>query len=170
MSRKRRHRRRHEEEQSRKRRKKRRHEEKKSCKARRRKKPGSSNIRKNAESSIALHFSWKIPPALLEVAPWQLVDALCFNAPLTNKLPSGKASEVMRKWTQAAPVPCPISVTLRGSPPKLAIFSWTQWRAAIWSKIPRLEGCRLLPSVLALRKPRERTKKNQGLLLRCSMH
>lgn len=59
----------------------------------------------------------------------------------------------MRKWTQAAPVPCPIKVTLRGSPPKLAIFSWTQCRAAIWSKIPKLEGCRLLPSVLALRNP-----------------
>ena len=65
----------------------------------------------------------------------------------------------MRKWTQAAPVPWPISVTLLESPPKLRMFSWTQWSAAIWSKMPRLEGfCR--PSLeLEFRKP-IRKKKN----------
>ena len=69
-------------------------------------------------------------------------------------LPNGKASEVIKKCTHAAPVPWPIIVTLRGSPPKCSIFSWTQWRAAIWSRIPKLEGFPLLfPSVLALRKP-----------------
>ena len=47
-------------------------------------------------------------------------------------LPSGKASEVMRNWTQAAPVPWPIRVTFLGSPPNLSMFSWTQCRAAIW--------------------------------------
>ena len=47
-------------------------------------------------------------------------------------LPNGSASEVMRKWAQAAPVPWPMMVTLSGSPPKRAMFSWTQWRAAIW--------------------------------------
>ena len=69
-------------------------------------------------------------------------------------LPSGSASEVIRKCTQAAPVPCPIIVTFRGSPPKCSIFSWTQCSAAIWSRIPKFEGLPLLlPSVLAFRKP-----------------
>ena len=69
-------------------------------------------------------------------------------------LPSGSASDVIRKCTHAAPVPCPIMVTFRGSPPKCSIFSCTQCSAAIWSKIPKFEGLPLLlPSVLAFRKP-----------------
>ena len=45
--------------------------------------------------------------------------------------PSGTAWLVIKKLTQAAPVPCPINVTFLGSPPKLPMFSCTQWSAAI---------------------------------------
>ena len=70
-------------------------------------------------------------------------------------LPNGKASDVIKKCTQAAPVPCPIIVTFRGSPPKCSIFSCTQCNAAIWSRIPKFDGFPLLlPSVLALRNPK----------------
>ena len=47
----------------------------------------------------------------------------------------------MRNCTQAAPTPCPMRVTFFGSPLKPAIFSCTQCSAAIWSKIPRFDGC-----------------------------
>lgn len=51
-------------------------------------------------------------------------------------IPSGTARDVSRKWTQAAPVPCPISVTFVGSPPNTATFSLIQCSAAIWSIRP----------------------------------
>ena len=86
-----------------------------------------------------------------------LFKILSFPESLQNvkiNLPNGNASEVIKKCTHAAPVPWPIIVTFRGSPPKCSMFSWTQCKAAIWSRIPKLEGFPLLfPSVLALRKP-----------------
>ncbi|KAF7287553.1 hypothetical protein GWI33_005917 [Rhynchophorus ferrugineus] len=48
----------------------------------------------------------------------------------------GTALDVKRKFTQAAPVPWPNNVTLVGSPPKNAIFSCIQCKAAIWSIRP----------------------------------
>jgi hypothetical protein len=42
--------------------------------------------------------------------------------PLWMYVPWGRASDVMRKWRQAAPRPCPITVTFSLSPPK----SWTR--------------------------------------------
>lgn len=53
-----------------------------------------------------------------------------------HSLPGVRAGETARKWTQAAPVPCPASVTLPGSPPNCRMFCWTQWSAAIWSINP----------------------------------
>ncbi len=35
-------------------------------------------------------------------------------------LPSGSASDVIKKWTHAAPVPWPINVTFLGSPPNFS--------------------------------------------------
>lgn len=40
------------------------------------------------------------------------------NANWKRDSPSGTAWLVIRKFTQAAPVPCPTSVTFLGSPPK----------------------------------------------------
>ena len=54
---------------------------------------------------------------------------------------------------QAAPVPWPITVTDPLSPPKSWMFSWIQWRAAIWSKIPRLLGIPLELPLLTFRNP-----------------
>lgn len=51
-------------------------------------------------------------------------------------LPSGTADDAIKNPTQAAPVPWPISVTLLGSPPNTAMFSWIQCSAAIWSMSP----------------------------------
>lgn len=70
-----------------------------------------------------------------------------------DNLPSGTADEVMRKLIQAAPVPWPIRLMFSGSPPNSPIFSLIQWRAAIWSRSPKLAGVRDRKSLLGLRKP-----------------
>jgi len=41
--------------------------------------------------------------------------------------------DIIRRFTRAAPRPCPSSVTSRGFPPKGRMFSCIQWSAATWS-------------------------------------
>ena len=45
------------------------------------------------------------------------------------------------------PADSPKTVTLPGSPPKSAMWSRTQWRAATWSARPQLPEARPLPAV-----------------------
>ena len=46
--------------------------------------------------------------------------------------------EMVANERRAAPVPCAATVTLAGSPPKEWMFSWTQTRAAMMSRRPKL--------------------------------
>jgi hypothetical protein len=68
---------------------------------------------------------------------------LCAIARLTRPAAAGMAS---RAATEPAPADWPNTVTRSGSPPKAAMFSLTQVRAAIWSSRPRLAGA---PSIWA---------------------
>ena len=48
-------------------------------------------------------------------------------------------SVTSKEKTLCPPADSPKIVTLSGSPPKRAIFSFTQWSAAIMSKVPKFE-------------------------------
>lgn len=76
---------------------------------------------------------WKLPTFAYPYPFWL---APIPPPPQRRDVPSGTALDVTRKFTHAAPVPWPSSVTLVGSPPKTAMFSWIQCRAAIWSMSP----------------------------------
>jgi hypothetical protein len=62
---------------------------------------------------------------------------LCVIALANRPLAAGRASRVV---TLIAPADSPKTVTRSGSPPKAAMFSRTQRRAASWSRIPRFAG------------------------------
>jgi len=45
---------------------------------------------------------------------------------------------IIRKFAQAAPVPCPITVTAFGLPPNACMLFLIHSKAAIWSNRPKL--------------------------------
>lgn len=68
----------------------------------------------------------------------------------TSHLPFATGDTAI-KLTRAAPVPCPIKVTLSGSPPNAGRFSLSQWRPATRSMRPKLPWA--LPLAPVFRKP-----------------
>lgn len=60
---------------------------------------------------------------------------------------------IISKLAQAAPVPCPKTVTDDGLPPNAAMLSLIQIKAAVWSTKPKFVFTDELASVLVFKKP-----------------
>lgn len=69
---------------------------------------------------------------------------ICLNLP-SDAMETG---ETIKKLMLAAPVPWPMSVTEPGFPPNSSMLSLIHWRAAIWSRSPKLlTVCSLNPGL-----------------------
>ena len=78
-----------------------------------------------AVTSAARAGEKKVPGTLCAIARW--------NRPMADGM-------TRRDAIAPAPADSPKTVTRPGSPPKAAMFSWTQRSAATWSSSARLAG------------------------------